>query len=188
MEKAKKLGCDIVFNITFNFACFGNVVYVFGKFRKNLKAKPPNSTFGGFPRNYEETALYLIRLKMRFLEYLFFKYYQLQLKVGNDKNTTSAAITSLAAIFMLYFFTAFWYVCLFSDINIGGDYIPILYLALTIFVLIALILLFGIKGKDKIVIHEHEKEWKGKKNLGVIVFTMIPFVVLSLEMIFIFSS
>ncbi len=123
---------------------------------------------------------------MRFLEYLFFKYYQLQLKVGNNNNTTTVAITSLLATFTLYFFDAIWYVFILSNYAkegcINGKFVLILFLILVFSVWIALELLFGIRGKDKIVIQKHEQEWKGKKNAGVIVFSAIPFMALLIEL------
>lgn len=122
---------------------------------------------------------------MRVLEYLFFKYYQLQLKVGNKKEPSISAITALSAIFMLFYADLVLLSCLIFSIRAQNAYLFIGLILIPSFATIAFLdYLFVYHDKGTAIISEHEKEWKKQKNWGAILFTLTPFILLVLEMLY----
>ena len=112
---------------------------------------------------------------MKFLEYLFFKYYNWQVKVGNGDMPTFASTISIAVITMLYIADILMtYIFYFSSSDIE---LPKYCLSL-IFVLLCVILyfFFSYKGKDIQIMEAHKGEWTGKKHLGAILFPVIAIV------------
>lgn len=114
---------------------------------------------------------------MRFLEYLFFKYYYWQIKVGNGDMPTFMSIFSITVLMELYFIDiiAFYF---YFIAPIGTSFIKISVLAVMfILFFILLYFLFGYHGKGNVILDKHQDEWKGKKNLGAILFPITAFVI-----------
>ena len=113
---------------------------------------------------------------MRFLEYLFFKYYNWQVKVRNGDMPTFMAVLFITFCSFFYFLN----IVMSFDYFLFGDNTTTLskwyFIAFTIILLILEFFLFVYKGRDKMIMETHREEWTGKKNLGAILFPAIAFV------------
>ena len=123
------------------------------------------------------TFLFVILQKiisiMRFLEYLFFKYYNLGIKLGSKQNASTSAVLLLSFVFTLYLVdVAITLDCLFG-INWDSRWI----VGFLIVSIVILILVFDFTlvyfGKSSRIVSKHKEEWTGKKNLGAILFPII---------------
>lgn len=120
---------------------------------------------------------------MRFLEYLFFKYYYFQVRVGNEDIAPFSAIVFIG--FIMNFIVAdvicfyFFFIPSASSHTLPGPYSLLYVLAVVILVLC---FIFLYKKKYKKVLKIHENEWKGKKNIGAILFAVIPFLLFFAEL------
>lgn len=120
---------------------------------------------------------------MRFLEYLFFKYYYFQVKVGN------ADIAEYTAIIFISMIIEFIYADIlgayFFFVPSSKCYsMPGVNVIVAIFFLSFVLLYFLLVHKRKYVriLEENEVRWKGKKTLGAILFAVIPFVLVFVEL------
>lgn len=118
---------------------------------------------------------------MRFLEYLYCKYYSFQVRLGNRDIAPFSSMLIIAFTFILYYFSIFFFGILFVpkeflNMNIF-KYISIF---LFFFLIILLYLLLVHKGKYKGILEKYEKELKGKKRLGAILFPLIAFLLFNL--------
>lgn len=119
---------------------------------------------------------------MRFLEYLFFKYYNWQVKVGNGDIPSLMAVLCILFCLLLCFFDV---VMLYGILLIPVGTFNVSKYSLVvpcILVFIVLYILLATNGKDLAIIEKHKDEWMGKKNLGAILFPTIAFVVFIGEM------
>lgn len=110
---------------------------------------------------------------MRFLEYLFFKYYNWQVKVGN------ADIASFSSICFMTLWIAFYFIDVLMSISfyIETKTIPkYIFFILFFGVFVFLYFSFIHHGKSTQIMEKHEKEWTGKKHLGAILFPIIAFI------------
>ena len=109
---------------------------------------------------------------MRFLEYLYFKYYNLGVKLGSKKNASTSAILLLSFVFYLYLFDVVITLgCLF-ELNWDNRWI----VGFLIASFIILMAVFDFTLKKSQIVSEHKEEWAGKKNIGAILFSVIAFV------------
>lgn len=120
---------------------------------------------------------------MRFLEYLFFKYYYFQVKVGN------ADIAEYTAIIFISMIIEFIYADIlgayFFFIPSSKSYsMPGVNVIVAIFFLSFVLLYFLLVHKHKYVriLEKNEARWKGKKALGAVLFAVIPFVLVFVEL------
>ncbi len=120
---------------------------------------------------------------MRFLEYLFFKYYYWQVKVGNGDIPSFMALISIVFSLFLYcldIVSAYsFFICPTSPLKLGKYS----------FVIISAIL-FGIlylllvnNGKDKRILETHKDEWQGKKRWGAVLFPLLGFLIMVIEIV-----
>lgn len=124
---------------------------------------------------------------MRFLEYLFFKYYQLQLRVGNKKKPSVSAITALSAVFLLYYADIVLLSFLIFSIRSQNAYLMIGMILIPSFATLAFLhYLFVYHDKGDAIVSKHEQEWKKQKNWGVILFSILPLILLVLEMLYMY--
>lgn len=125
------------------------------------------------------------KIIMRFLEYLFFKYYYFQVKVGNEDIAPISSILFIS--FIIEFVYAdilcfcFYYIPYFKNLSMPS---VISFILVYIFCFLILFYLIIYKNKYKAILIDHEAEWKGSKNLGAILFAVIPFIVFFIEMFF----
>lgn len=113
---------------------------------------------------------------MRFLEYLFFKYYNWAIKVGDGDIPSFTSVCCMALFIMLYAvditMTYYFFISPQTPFNFGKYYFSIF----GIVTLVLLYVILVIKGKDKQIMEAHKEEWTGKKHLVAILFPTIAFV------------
>ena len=120
---------------------------------------------------------------MKFLEYLFFKYYYFQVKVGDGDIAEYSAILFISMI--IEFIYADILGAYFFFVPSSKNYsMPGVNAIVAIFFLSSVLLYFLLVHKRKYVriLEENEERWKGKKNIGAILFAVLPFVVFFAEL------
>ena len=114
---------------------------------------------------------------MRFLEYLFFKYYNWQVKVGNDYMPTFMAVLFITFCSFLYFLNIVMSLQYFFFVNNSTTTLSKWYFIAFVLVFLTIeFFLFVYKGRSKKIMEAHKEEWTGKKHLGAILFPVIAFV------------
>lgn len=114
---------------------------------------------------------------MRFLEYLFFKFYKFQVKVGNEDIASFSSVLIICVIFGLIYHDimlfSYRFIPFFSNKPLPPWYV---FLIVFLIVFIVMYLMVLNKKKYKSILIAHEEEWKGKKNSGVILLVVVPIV------------
>ena len=122
-------------------------------------------------------------LNMRFLEYLFFKYYYFQVRVGDEDIAEYSALLFICFIIELIYgnILAFYFFFIPSS---NYHSLPSVYWLIILFILSFFVLYFLLVHKHKYekILEENEDLWKGKKNLGAVLFAVFPFVVFFFEL------
>ena len=113
---------------------------------------------------------------MRFLEYLFFKYYNWQVKVGNGNMPIFMAILFITLCTFFYFLDLVMSLHYFFFANSTTTLSKWYFIAFVLVFLIIEFFLFIYKGRSKKIIEKHKEEWTGKKHLGAILFPTIAFI------------
>ena len=114
-----------------------------------------------------------------FLDYLFYKYYWLQHKVGNGDVAPFMSMLIISFTFMLYYFSIFFIVILiFPYLIISMQIFKFLSLSLFFLFIFLFYYLFLYKEKYKVIIKE--KTCKYKSNLGSIFFPLFAFILFNL--------
>ena len=120
---------------------------------------------------------------MRFLEYLFFKYYYFQVKVGNAiiAEYTSIIFISMIIEFIYLDILSTYFFFFPSSKNYSG---PGIQSIIILFILSFILLYFLLVHKHKYVkiLENNKAKWKGKKTLGAVLFAVFPFVVFFFEL------
>ena len=113
---------------------------------------------------------------MKFLEYLYFKYYNLGIKLGSKENASTSAIILLSFAFYLYLFDVVITLgCLF-ELNWDNRWIAGLLIASYVILMLVFDLSLVHFDRSRKILTKHEEEWTGKKNLVAILFPTIAFV------------
>lgn len=116
------------------------------------------------------------RKTMRFLEYLFFKYYNWQIKVGNGDIPTLMSLLSITVCFDLYFMDIVTSYFFFLK-PIGTPFVSMsVFIVAYILFFILLYFLLCRRGKDKEILEKHQNEWRNRKSLGAILFPIVAFI------------
>lgn len=118
---------------------------------------------------------------MKYIEYLYYRYYKFQVRMGNRNIAPFSSMLIISFIFMLYYFSIFFWVILF--IARGAlDMKIFMYLSFFIFIILIIWLyqLLIYKGKYKELIKRCDKEYQGKGNLGALLFPLIAFLLFSI--------
>ena len=113
---------------------------------------------------------------MKIFEYLYFKYYNLGVKLGSKKNASTSAILLLSFIFTLYLIDVVITVdCLFG---INWDSRWIVGFLIASIVILMLVFDFTLVQFDRStkILTKYKDEWTGKKHLIAILFPTIAFV------------
>lgn len=114
---------------------------------------------------------------MRFLEYLFFKYYNWQIKVGNGDIPSFMSVFCITFSLFLYGLNLTMVYGYFIASQVGTvELSEYLFVILTTVVFLILYLLLVSNGRDLAIMEKHKEEWTGKKNLGAILFPIIAFI------------
>ncbi len=117
---------------------------------------------------------------MNYIEYLYFKYYTFQEKMGNKDVAPFTSMLIIAFAFMLYYFSIVFFSLLF--ISKGVLNIQLLtYVSIILFfaLIVWLYFLLVSKGKYKDVLKRNE-EYRGKKRLSAVLFSSIAFILFNL--------
>ena len=118
---------------------------------------------------------------MKFLEYLYFKYYSFQVRVGNRDVAPFSSMLIIAFTFMLYFFSIFFLGILFIPQGVlNMNIFKYASIFLFFFLIIWFYLLLVNKGKYKVILKKYEQELTGRKRLGAILFPLIAFILFNL--------
>lgn len=120
---------------------------------------------------------------MKIIEYLFFKYYHFQVKVGNDNIAPFSANLIICVIFELIYEDILLF-CLRFIPYFSNSPLPPWYCSLLVYVFVFICLYFFTiyKSKYKTILTSYEKEWKNKKNLGAVLFAVIPIIIFFVEL------
>ena len=113
---------------------------------------------------------------MRFLDYLFFKYYNWQVKIGNGYMPVFMAVLFITFCSFLYFLNIVMSLHYFFFDNNTAALSKWYFIAFVFVFLIIEFFLFVYKGRSKKIMEVHKEEWTGKKHLGAILFPVIAFV------------
>lgn len=118
---------------------------------------------------------------MKFLEYLYFKYYSFQVRVGNRDVAPFSSMLIIAFTFMLYYFSIFFLGILFIPQGVlNMNIFKYVSIFLFFFLIIWFYLLLVNKGKYKVILKKYEQELTGRKRLGAILFPLIAFILFNL--------
>lgn len=114
---------------------------------------------------------------MQFIEYLFFKYYNWAVKVGDGDVPATTSVICISFCVLLYFMdivmTYFFFISPKSSFgNIYKIVFPLVFLISFIVLYIALVS----NRKSEHIMEKHKQEWTGKKHLVAILFPAIAFV------------
>ena len=118
---------------------------------------------------------------MKFLEYLYFKYYSFQVRAGNRDVAPFCSMLIIAFTFMLYYFSIFFLGILFIPQGVlNMNIFKYASIFLFFFLIIWFYLLLVNKGKYKVILKKYEQELTGRKRLGAILFPLIAFILFNL--------
>lgn len=118
---------------------------------------------------------------MKFLEYLYFKYYSFQVRVGNRDVAPFSSMLIIAFTFMLYYFSIFFLGILFIPQGVlNMNIFKYVSIFLFFFLIIWFYLLLVNKGKYKVILKKYEQELTGRKRFGAILFPLIAFILFNL--------
>lgn len=118
---------------------------------------------------------------MKFLEYLYFKYYSFQVRVGNRDVAPFSSMLIIAFTFMLYYFSIFFLGILFIPQGVlNMNIFKYVSIFLFFFLIIWFYLLLVNKGKYKVILKKYEQELTERKRLGAILFPLIAFILFNL--------
>ncbi len=117
---------------------------------------------------------------MKYIEYLYFKYYSFQEKMGNKDVAPFSSMLIIAFSFMLYYFSIVFLSLLFISKGVLNMQ-PLAYVSVILFfaLIIWLYLLLVSNGKYKDILRRNE-EYRGKKRLGAVLFPFIAFILFTL--------
>lgn len=120
---------------------------------------------------------------MRFLEYLFFKYYNWAIKVGDGDAPAFTAVICISFGILLYFMDVvmayYYFIMPTSDFSSLYIYIfPVVFLCSIVVLYIRLVA----KDKGKQIMEKHKNEWTGKKHIGAILYPLIAIVLFGIEL------
>ena len=113
---------------------------------------------------------------MLLLEYLFFKYYNWAVKVGDGDIPSITSVFCIAFGIMLYVIDITMVMLFFIQPNISFKLSKYFFIIVGAIVFVVLYIMLVIKGKDEKIMEKHKEEWTGKKHLGAILFPIIAFV------------
>jgi len=112
---------------------------------------------------------------MNYLEFLYYRYYKFQVKVGNSDIAPFSAMLIIAASIMLYYFDFFF---VFSIVfpEIAPKMSIYITFALFVSIMLYLYLLLIIRDKYKRIIKQQEEHLVRKDGIVALLFPLIGFV------------
>lgn len=126
----------------------------------------------------EGMVVHINFIYMRFLEYLYYKFYRFQVWMGNDDIAVFTAALMIAFISVLYYFAVFFMKIIFiPDIFLIPDSLFMFFsIIILIGFLVILYMKFFYKNRYKKVIEDNRL--KESNNLLAILFPLIAFILL----------
>lgn len=120
---------------------------------------------------------------MKYIEYLYFKYYRFQVRMGNKDVVPFSSMLIIVFSFMLYYFSIIFLSLLFIPKDVLNMK-PLAYVSIILFftLIIWFYMLLVRKGKYKEILKRNEG-YKDKKRLGAILFPLIAFLLFNLAWI-----
>ena len=114
---------------------------------------------------------------MKQLEFLFFKYYKSQCRLGNSDIAPFSAMLIICFSTMLYYFSVFFFVItILPDIEIDKPCFMTFTMSFLFFLMIIFYFLLVHKGKYKKIIKLQENELFNKFSVWPIFFPLIGFI------------
>jgi len=120
---------------------------------------------------------------MRYLEFLYYRYYNSQVRMGNRDVAPFSAMLIIAFTIMLYYFSFFFLTITF----IPKEYLVLntsFFKTFSVVLFFSLIVIFYFllihKGKYKQIIKSKEREYGGKRSFTAILFPIIGFLLFNL--------
>lgn len=119
---------------------------------------------------------------MRFFKYLFFKYYNWAIKVGNDGFPAFFSIVCISFGITLYFIDIIAAYYFFFSPELNFDVFIFIFPLVLLLSMIILYLTLVSKNKDKIIMEQYHEEWTGKYHWGAVLFPVIAILLYSVEL------
>jgi len=120
---------------------------------------------------------------MRILEYLFFKYYNWAIKVGNDDMPATFSLMSITLGISLYCIDVIGaYYFFISPKSVFSKSYKYIFPLIPIISYIVLYFILVFKDKDKQIMEKHQDEWTGKKSLGAVLFPIVAYLAFGIEL------
>ena len=120
----------------------------------------------------------------RFFEYLFFKYYNWAIKVGDGDIPSTTSVMCISLVITLYCIDiAMAYSFFMAPKSIFSIY-KFLFPAFFPFAFVILYCTLVIKGKDKQIMEKYKEVWMGRKHIGAVLFPIIAVVAFGVELYF----
>lgn len=120
------------------------------------------------------------RRQMKYIEYLYFKYYSFQVKMGNSDVAPFSSMLIIAFTLILYYFSIVFLSLLLIPKGVLNLQL-LLYVSIFLFflIIIGLYLILVSKGKYKEILKRNEI-YKGTKRLGAVLFPLLAFLLFNL--------
>lgn len=120
---------------------------------------------------------------MRYLEFLYYRYYNSQVRMGNRDVAPFSAMLIIAFTIMLYYFSFFFLIITF----IPKEYLVLntsFFKTFSVVLFFSLIVIFYFllihKGKYKQILKSNEREYGGKRSYTAILFPIVGFLLFNL--------
>ena len=119
----------------------------------------------------------------RFFEYLFFKYYNWAIKVGDGDIPSTTAVMCISLGITLYCIDiVLAYSFFIAPQPIVFCFYKYFFPLIFPFSFIVFYCTLVIKGKDKQIVEKYKDVWLGKKHIGAALFPIISFVIFVVEL------
>ncbi len=123
---------------------------------------------------------------MKFIGYLYYKYYIFQVKMGNSDVAPFSAMLIIAFTIMLYYFSLFFLIITIVPKDLLGlntDFFLAFSIALLLFLIIGLYFLFVHNEKYKGIIKSYETGNDNRRSFAAIIFPLFAFILFNLSWI-----
>ena len=123
---------------------------------------------------------------MKFIGYLYYKYYIFQVKTGNSDVAPFSAMLIIAFTIMLYYFSLFFLIITIVPkdmLKLNTPFFLSFSIALLLFLIIGLYFLFVHNEKYKGIIKSYETGNNNGRSFAAIIFPLLAFILFNLSWI-----
>lgn len=120
---------------------------------------------------------------MRYLEFLYYRYYNSQVRMGNRDVAPFSAMLIIAFTIMLYYFSFFFLTITFIPkeyLVLNSSFFKTFSVVLFLSLIVGFYFLLIHKGKYKQILKSKEKEYGGKRSFVAILFPIIGFLLFNI--------